>query len=1178
MARRFIDFNKPKPFSPAFTRRVLTHAGAVLNKNAQDLSDSNILSTSSFRYDMTDVGIRSTQQLDVDFSRFENHTFFSSAEANVNVAFQKIINEYPFDGTRREIEEFLDSLSGFEKYVLDSYPKNIGYLNFSGSSSPLTTEGTYIVVNDYAGFLYPSISKKRSGENIIDPGLKSFSIEMHLFIPTATNDNQVVCQKMSGSQQGITLAVSRSLSTSTCNIVFAVTSGTYVLSASAPIEKGRFNHIVATLDRHPGINEVMLYVDESLISTSDSTAELGQIGFVSSPFLIGSGTTHAGMHSASPSIPFIPLQTLSGSIDELRVFHGTRGIKEQQLYGRKTIYASPDLKLCFKFNEPSGSIGTDTLVIDSSGNSLHSLISNFSQALRVTGTVDGVLSEYADVPMTYESKELNPVLFPAYVAVTDYNAELLSSASLYDSSNPNMITKLVPSHYFQEGQMLEAFENEDGTIGDAIDQSGPPGSFELGSAQLLTAFLYVWARHFDEVKMMIDQFGSVIHVDYDKKGFTANQFLQFLAKYYGFDIPAFFVDSSIEQYTDAQNIGDTVSRNELSLQYVQNQLWRRILTNIGDVIRSKGTLHSIGVLLRSMGIEPGQGFRVREYGGQTFRNLEDSRENRAGITTLLNFSGTLALNPVAENAHGFSSTRPWLISPYLSSSRQEPGYPNIRGTFVNVAHGINISNNENDGLWTSGSWTCEATYRFQTLLSGSHHQSQSLMRLHVTGTNSPCSSSGGVLANLLAMSGSGLTLYVCPTHDSVAGPTLVLNLTSSDVMDGRVWNVCFGRQHASEIGAYISSSYFIRAGRQEFGSIIENHVTSAFFFESGSESGASINAFNSKTAEFNASGSFIVIGSQSITTTATDYLNSTAISSDARYTIFDGLVGQIRFWSKALTSEESSEHIKNFRSVGVDDQLTNFNFVTSKSGSFERLRMDVSLEQYVTKSDSAGTIYALDYSQNNIHMTGSGFEPLVNVFYPQRMFYSQLSPRFDEAATNNKVRIRSFKSFENVQLYGGEVAPIYEIARSEQPNDDVRFSIDFSIADALNDDIIKIFSTLSSFDNALGNPELLFSPDYPALEDMRDVYFNRLTGRVRLRQFFEFFKWFDSVLGVSTFIEQLIPRKTRFLGTNFVVESHMIERAKLEYLYTDIYLGENNRHYNKQDIKLQQFSTLLKRF
>jgi hypothetical protein len=447
------------------------------------------------------------------------------------------------------------------------------------------------------------------------------------------------------------------------------------------------------------------------------------------------------------------------------------------------------------------------------------------------------------------------------------------------------------------------------------------------------------------------------------------------------------------------------------------------------------------------------------------------------------------------------------------------------------------------------------------------------VRFGVTGSS--VSGSGGLVANLLAISGSGLVLYVGAGY-SGSNPVLVLPLTGTDIMNGRVWSVSFGRNRADEVGSYVSASYFVRTARQEFGTLIESYVTSTYFNESGSTSGAK-NVFELRSPQLNASGAFFVIGSQSISPTA-EFLNSSSVTAAARTSQFTGLLGQARFWSRALEENEWLEHVNNFRSVGVQDPLTNFNFVRTASGSFGRLRLDASMEQVLTRSNSDGTFTIFDFSQNSLHVAGTGFEASSNVMYPQRMFFSQLSSKFDEASSNNKVRVRSFKDYTNVQLQGGSIAPLYEIPRSEQPNDDVRFSLDFSIADALDDDIVKIFSTFDLLDNALGNPELAFSPDYPMLEELRDVYFNRLTGKVRLKQFFEFFKWFDSVLGISTFIEQLVPRKTRFLGTNFVVESHMLERPKIEYLFTDIYLGENNRHGLKGTILLQQFVATLRKF
>src|SRR5271165_3529979 len=93
----------PNPYVPSFLRAAAS-GSRPLTLSWSDVSDTNILSTSSFQYDPPSTGLKSTQQLNVDWSQFQNHTFFMSAEANVNLAFNSIINGFPFDGTRLETE------------------------------------------------------------------------------------------------------------------------------------------------------------------------------------------------------------------------------------------------------------------------------------------------------------------------------------------------------------------------------------------------------------------------------------------------------------------------------------------------------------------------------------------------------------------------------------------------------------------------------------------------------------------------------------------------------------------------------------------------------------------------------------------------------------------------------------------------------------------------------------------------------------------------------------------------------------------------------------------------------------------------------------------------------------------------------------------------------------------
>lgn len=1168
-----LKFNNPGLFQPSVIRGILDAGAPTGLVSFNDVADRNIGTTSSFRYDSPGAGIRSTQQVGVDFSKFENHTFFQSARTNVNLSFFKIINEFPFDGTRKEIEQFLDSLTGFEKYVYDNFPKNKGYLFFSGSGD---VSGTFIEVKDFAGSTFSTIAKNSTGNSILNPNLKSISWEMQLYTPEETNDVQVVCQKLSGSDQGISLFLSESSSTSTASLLFTAVSSSVVLQTSAEIEKGKFNHIVATFNRRPGINRLDLYVDEELISTSSNFIEFGEIDFNVSPFYIGSGSS---VNIGGSTV--VPMTTLSGAMDEFRFFHDIRTIEDQKKFAKKSIYQTSDLVLYFKFNEPSGTFAasgdttTERIVLDYSGESLHGLINElgFDISLRTTSSINN--------PMDYENIGLSPILFPNHQPIADFNEDLLYSASVYDASNPNLITRLIPPHYFLEGQAEEALVREDGTIVDPITGESIPGTADVGQAQLIQTLLYVWAKFFDEQKIAIDNFSKVLNVTYDGENATPDQLLPKVAEFFGITLPNLFSESSIDQFINAENLSFDFSTGEISLKDIQNKIWRRILVNLKDIIQSKGTLHSVKSFVRALGIDPDGNFRIREYGGPTRKSLSNQREIRTEVSAMLNMSGASS----------------FVQSQILSASRIEIGFPDIRGSYVQPndfpLHGI--SDRQDDGLFTSGSWTVEAIYRFPK--NGVYESIQSIGRLNaVTGSNADLFSSGspGVLANCVAFSGSNpsIKLFVRPSiSSSLESPTLELELSGANIFDGNHWNVSWGRFRSDDPSDYlepypelvksnISSSYFLRAARASRGIIQEQFLTQSFYLANTQSLNRDVFEVFDETN--NSSGSVFAIGEQTISSGTTAnymYLNNTddVPSSSARETNFEGYMGQFRFWTKGLLEDEWREHVRNFKSLGVAEPITNFNFETVKTGSWNRLRIDASMDQIVTGSDVSGNISIFDFSQNSYHMSGSGFESNSLAIRPETFYSSYISPKFDQASTTNKVRARSYQDYNLAKENNTKFGIANEIPISEEPMDDVRFTIDFSIIDSLDQDIVSIFSTLDDFDNILGSPEMIFSPDYPGLENYREVYFNRLTEKIKLKSFFEFFKWFDRSIG--DFISALLPRKTKFRGVNFVIESHMLERPKFENLNIDQYLNNaTDRSSLKGTILLQQIVGQVKKY
>ena len=1161
MSRKKNVFSNQKLFTPSVVRKYTKSSGVLKKQTLSSVSGSATVDdvpTGSFRYDPPGSPLKSSQQLPLDFSKFENHTFFSSAEVNVNLAYEKIINNFPFDGTKRQYEEWLDDLTGFEKYVLDRYPQYTGYLTFHGNDE-------YVEVVDRAGSVFPSISKNNSGQTILNPRGNPIFIELDVAIPAQASGDQYLFYHSSDEGVGYAAYTRAKSSASVVDVTFSVFSGSDSVSTVAEVSKGLFTHLCFSYDNSIQEKRVRILSGSTVVATSGRFS-FESLNTAGNPLLLGSG-------SALGTLSFSPTQTLSGSINNFRVYHKIRSHNEIDRYVKRTFF--PDATsmnvLNLRLNEATGSYQNNNVVLDSSGKSLHSRITGYDELIRSEKPYSSICE--------FEQSTYHPTLFPSHPDVISMNQELLVEASRYDTNNPNMITKLIPQHYFDIEKMSKG-ESSYGSSLEGIkttsDKYAVPGTADIGQPQIISALLFMWARMFDELKQMIDHVSELVHIDYDSEQSIADQLLPMLSEYYGFELSSMFRNASYDQFFDGEGV---VAGKTPGLIGLQNEIWRRILINLPEIVRSKGTVHSIKSLFRSAGIDPDRMFRFVEYGSENNLRLGSSRKKVTEISTLLDFSGSISFNPSATvDAQGYTSTYPNLISSFLTASRVEVGFPTPAGAMVDSdtysPHGI--SNNENDGLLTSGSLTIESRFNFPT--TRDFFNEQSLVRLHVTGS----APGQGVILNVVAdpnidedVGNAQITLYCRPGFDS-SDPLLALRIEDVDIFDGNKWYFAVGRRRNDEIQSHVSSSYFLTLSRQENGELIEYYTTSSLFLDSGVVGANALQQKDYLGTIHNASGSFITVGNQQLDTSVSMFLNQNTVPSAARTTGFSGLMGHTRFWSKALTSEERKEHARNFTSLGVEDPLKNFGFSHEVTGSFEKLRLDISTDQPIVNSDSSGEISPLvDFSQQFVTASDPaglsilrGFEPSVQIIKPERFDYSAISYLFDEPTTYNKVRVLGMTEGSNIAEYDTLVAPVYEIPKAAEPVDDVRFSIEFSVSQALNEDIMKIFATLNALDNAVGSPNAMFSEEYFDLRQMREIYFNRLTGEVNYTAFFEFFRWIDE--SFDSMVSSLIPKKTNYKGFNMIVEGHALERSRVPYNTGDVYLGENDRRNLKGTILLRQ--------
>jgi hypothetical protein len=108
-------------------------------------------------------------------------------------------------------------------------------------------------------------------------------------------------------------------------------------------------------------------------------------------------------------------------------------------------------------------------------------------------------------------------------------------------------------------------------------------------------------------------------------------------------------------------------------------------------------------------------------------------------------------------------------------------------------------------------------------------------------------------------------------------------------------------------------------------------------------------------------------------------------------------------------------------------------------------------------------------------------------------------------------------------------------------------SLEFNLIDALNEDISLMLSSMDNWNNLIGDPANRHRGSYPALNALRRQYFTRLSGRINFRVFADFLDFFDR--SFVDLIAQLVPARSDFKGAEFMVESHMLERPKVQYTY-----------------------------
>jgi len=560
----------------------------------------------------------------VNFAFPENFARYGKAEKYYEDAFNRISEDFPYDGSLREKTDFRNQSSYLDLYILDRvYPRTTGHAIFSpnGWGSVTFTAPNGIALSDtpeYVNvkggpnqapdqFLSKPISKqfpesnKYDSNNNRENNLKfdfnqgvtvEFWLKKDDFISnTAYEFPFMLSNEDSGS---LSISFRTILSASSDNSIYARwTSG----SVNASIQYtdiansdfiGDWHHFAFTF-QNSGSNVVSkVYLDGDLkgSETSISTAINDVPGALKAN--IGAARKSDYPSSALHNIPADGYGKLSGSIDEFRYWKTARTSEQIGRFwftdvggGTNEDLANVDLGVYFKFNEGiTGTSSIDSNVLDYSGRISNGTWTGYTAQARSTASA---VDTYFDKEVEFK----DPIIYSTHPDVSSLKQSLMQSGSNYDLQNNASIYNSIPSWIIEEDELN--------------------GSEVLNLTQIISSY-------FDTLHLQVQALSGLKDKVYNDPALVKPTPLAYkLLQSQGFLAPEIFADADVLSQILKR---DEDRKYELDLYDIKNVIYQNIYNNLDYIYKTKGTEKSFRNLIRCFGVDEDL-IRVKVYGNNT---------------------------------------------------------------------------------------------------------------------------------------------------------------------------------------------------------------------------------------------------------------------------------------------------------------------------------------------------------------------------------------------------------------------------------------------------------------------------------------------------------------------------------------------------------------------------------
>ena len=1136
----------------------------VKNKTKEDLAES----VESYRYIDAYNERKDLFRPDVDFATASNFARFGLAEEYYDTAIKRIYETYPYDGSQAEKVEWENESTYLDLFIFENeYPRSNGYVlmgmtsSFTGTPTSnvlLSTTPQYIFLKggphpdsggDYKSDFSAGPSKKGvSKANIYDTTYQrtnnlELDLDKGVTVETwmkkegwastgATAHHEYIFHSWNSgsfpSSGSLRAYVYGSTPDSKGLVHLRIASGSTELrfdhdTGLSTIADSEWHHYALTVKTNGSDTVSNLYVDGKHASLSSSATTINEVTgtmIASIGGLVGPLPGAADVGKGWGNI-------ISASFDEFRYWKAERDAQQIGRFyidqvggGTNTDNEKHDdrnnkvsLGVYYKFNEgKTGATSTDSTILDYSGRISNGNFVNYNTNCRNTGSAI-VLSLSSSVTKEF----LDPIIYSSHPEVSNLLTSKKSIGSMHDHENASSLYKSMPAWIAEQ------------------DES------ESKNLKFLTQIM---ASFFDDLYLQIEKLPRLKDINYpdDTSYEKPLPFAERLLSSRGYEVPELFADmSDLAKYLDR----DEKKLFEKKLYEVKNIIYQNIYNNLSYIQKSKGTFKSLRNFLRCFGVDE-ELIKLNVYSNNDVYKLKDNTTNTSVKKSYIDFDDleTRLTSSVGTAGAAYTAT----AYQYHDSTDSN-----------SISYIPAIADSAADVLVTGAMMTIETEVIFpkRSIVDDDNYKtfpsvSSSIFGLHaVAASNTDLS---------FADSGTiDFNVHVSKPDDDLRNVKFILSgsrrrgtpvfspIETSDtyagVYDNEKWNLAFRLrptkaatdtrpQHSASVGFLlpVASAYTYELYGVNYASnILQNEFT-----VSGTMSLANAVTFFTQPKR-------IFLGAE-----RTNFTGSVVKHSDVK-------ISSTRVWLDYLSDEAIRAHARDPSSYGAlqpyrnaNDSL-NTNFVPQISTLILNWTMD-----NLTGSNASGQFLIEDFASGS---TNAGLKFGDSWASPiSRYNYSGRGDKFVADAAHKDQAI-DIEFVQSAKLKLPEVVNSDDMVKILSQQDEMVFtrdtnyiehylSVEKSMYQTISEEMLRLFATVSNFNNLIGEPVNRYRPSYKKIEKLRALFFESVENdSLDLEKFIEYFKWIDDAVAIM--ISQLIPlssNNTEFLRN--MVESHILERNK----------------------------------